>query len=486
MSSKLWFSAWSSLAKPQFLVSAAAAVMLSACSADTERFASNPSDADPVYTASVPKNVNASNVGTDDAKVSSKPLASASAQPPSYDYSKSYKAPQYRAPGVTAPVTPQPQVATAAPATGGTVTVGPGMTLYSVARSNNLSVAQLAAANGIQAPYSVHTGQVLRLPGTASGAVASQTAVPPNNTSFAEPPSTPIAPKPGTPMTARPAQTAQAAPFKTGPSVAPSATGDMHTVATGDTLFSLGRKYGMSPYAIADANGLPHNAALVLGQKVRIPGAAGAAPAVAAAKPAATAKTTTASNVMPPATGAEGSGAATGKAAAPAAVPLPGASQTANAGAAATAPAAADGGEQVAEGAPIAGAPGMRWPVRGKVISGFGPKENGLKNEGINIAVPEGTSIRAAADGVVAYAGNELKGYGNLVLIRHEDGYVTAYAHASELFVKRGDTVKRGDVIAKAGQTGSVSSPQLHFEVRKGAVALDPMKFLSQNTASAN
>jgi murein DD-endopeptidase MepM/ murein hydrolase activator NlpD len=126
----------------------------------------------------------------------------------------------------------------------------------------------------------------------------------------------------------------------------------------------------------------------------------------------------------------------------------------------------------------------MRWPVRGKVISGFGPKTNGLKNEGINIAVPEGTSVRAAEGGVVAYSGNELKGYGNLVLIRHDSGYVTAYAHAKELFVKRGDTVKRGDVIAKAGQTGSVSSPQLHFEVRKGATALDPMKFLSSATAS--
>ena len=126
----------------------------------------------------------------------------------------------------------------------------------------------------------------------------------------------------------------------------------------------------------------------------------------------------------------------------------------------------------------------MRWPVRGKVISNFGSKPNGLKNEGINISVPEGTSIRAAEGGVVAYSGNELKGYGNLVLIRHEGGYVTAYAHAKELFVKRGDTVKRGDVIAKAGQTGSVSSPQLHFEVRKGATALDPLKFLSSATAS--
>jgi murein DD-endopeptidase MepM/ murein hydrolase activator NlpD len=125
----------------------------------------------------------------------------------------------------------------------------------------------------------------------------------------------------------------------------------------------------------------------------------------------------------------------------------------------------------------------MRWPVKGKVISEFGAKPNGLKNEGINIAVPEGTGVRAAESGVVAYAGNELKGYGNLVLIRHEGGWVTAYAHAKELFVKRGDTVKRGDVIAKAGQTGSVSSPQLHFEVRKGATAMDPLKFLNSTTA---
>ncbi len=126
----------------------------------------------------------------------------------------------------------------------------------------------------------------------------------------------------------------------------------------------------------------------------------------------------------------------------------------------------------------------MRWPLKGKVISGFGNKPGGLKNEGINIAVPEGTSIRAAEGGVVAYAGNELKGYGNLVLIRHPGGYVTAYAHAKELFVKRGDKIERGAVIAKAGQTGSVSSPQLHFEVRKGATALDPNKYLGSTTAS--
>jgi murein DD-endopeptidase MepM/ murein hydrolase activator NlpD len=106
------------------------------------------------------------------------------------------------------------------------------------------------------------------------------------------------------------------------------------------------------------------------------------------------------------------------------------------------------------------------------VISGF------PKNDGLDLAVPEGTAVHAAEDGVVAYAGNELKGYGNLILIRHSNGYVTAYAHASELMVKRNDSVRRGQVIAKSGQSGSVSSPQLHFEIRKGSTPVDPMQFL--------
>jgi murein DD-endopeptidase MepM/ murein hydrolase activator NlpD len=121
----------------------------------------------------------------------------------------------------------------------------------------------------------------------------------------------------------------------------------------------------------------------------------------------------------------------------------------------------------------------FRWPVKGRVIAGFGPKPNGGQNDGINLAVPEGTPVKAADDGVVAYAGNELKGYGNLVLIRHSNGFVSAYAHASELMVKRGDTIKRGQVIANAGQTGNVTSPQLHFEIRKGSTPVDPTKYLS-------
>jgi murein DD-endopeptidase MepM/ murein hydrolase activator NlpD len=123
--------------------------------------------------------------------------------------------------------------------------------------------------------------------------------------------------------------------------------------------------------------------------------------------------------------------------------------------------------------------PGFRWPVRGRVIAGYGAKNNGKQNDGINLAVPEGTPVKAAEDGVVAYAGNELKGYGNLVLIRHSNGFVTAYAHASELLVKRGETIKRGQTIAKSGQSGEVASPQLHFEIRKGSTPVDPLQFLN-------
>ncbi|HEX7775024.1 MAG TPA: M23 family metallopeptidase [Parvibaculum sp.] len=114
------------------------------------------------------------------------------------------------------------------------------------------------------------------------------------------------------------------------------------------------------------------------------------------------------------------------------------------------------------------------WPAQGKIISTFGEKENGLHNDGINIAVPSGTPVRAAQNGVVAYAGNELKGYGNLLLVRHANGWMTAYAHNSKLLVRRGDTVVKGQTISLAGATGSVTSPQVHFEIRKGAKAVDP------------
>ena len=128
----------------------------------------------------------------------------------------------------------------------------------------------------------------------------------------------------------------------------------------------------------------------------------------------------------------------------------------------------------------------FRWPAKGRIIAGFGPRTNGQTNDGINIALPEGTPIKAAEDGVVAYAGNELKGYGNLVLIRHANNWVSAYANNEEILVKRGDKVARGQTIAKAGATGSASQPQVHFELRKGSRPVDPTKYMSDQAANAD
>ena len=108
-----------------------------------------------------------------------------------------------------------------------------------------------------------------------------------------------------------------------------------------------------------------------------------------------------------------------------------------------------------------------------------GPKKNGLHNDGINIAAPRGAPVLAAENGVVAYAGNELRGFGNLLLIKHADGWMTAYAHTESLLVGPGDRVRRGQIVARVGDSGSVATPQLHFEIRKGTRAVNPSRLLA-------
>ena len=127
---------------------------------------------------------------------------------------------------------------------------------------------------------------------------------------------------------------------------------------------------------------------------------------------------------------------------------------------------------------PTAFAGRFAWPIDGRIASGFGPKQGGRYNDGVNIKAPAGTPVRAAADGVVAYAGDELEGFGGLVIVKHGDGWVTAYAHNEALLVARGARVKRGDLIAKSGSTGSVDEPQLHFEIRRGRAPVDPQRYL--------
>jgi len=119
------------------------------------------------------------------------------------------------------------------------------------------------------------------------------------------------------------------------------------------------------------------------------------------------------------------------------------------------------------------------WPVRGHVLAGYGSGPDGTHNDGINIAAPRGAAVEATDAGVVAYAGNELRGYGNLILIKHSNGWISAYAHCDLMMVKRGDRVGRGQIIAKVGSTGNVTEPQLHFELRRGNHAVDPREFLA-------
>ncbi len=126
------------------------------------------------------------------------------------------------------------------------------------------------------------------------------------------------------------------------------------------------------------------------------------------------------------------------------------------------------------------------WPVRGKVVIGFGAREGGLRNDGINIRAPDGSPIRAAENGVVAYSGNQLRGFGNLLLIKHAGGWMSAYAHASLLLVQRGDTVRRGQVIARVGKTGNVANPQLHFELRRNNEPVDPREYLARLAENYN
>jgi murein DD-endopeptidase MepM/ murein hydrolase activator NlpD len=135
---------------------------------------------------------------------------------------------------------------------------------------------------------------------------------------------------------------------------------------------------------------------------------------------------------------------------------------------------------------PRAGTATFIWPAAGRVVSGYGVKANGLRNDGINIAAKKGSAVYAAAAGEVMYAGDQLRAFGNLVLIRHKNGYISTYGHNQTLLVRAGDQVVQGQQIATIGATGSVAEPQLHFELRRNAEAIDPMRYLGRTQMAAN
>lgn len=214
-----------------------------------------------------------------------------------------------------------------------------------------------------------------------------------------------------------------------------------HEVAPGDTVYAVARRYGVDVSELVRLNKIAQPFLLAAGQDLLLPVATGAP----ASAPRQTARA--GSPVMP--------AAAQPMPARLAAIPQP----------------------------PPRSGSKFLLPVAGRVIDGYGAKKNGLHNDGINIAAADGAPVRAAENGVVIYTGNELRGFGNLILVKHAGGWVTAYAHTREAMVARGARVKRGQVIATVGRTGNVSRPQLHFEIRRGTRAVDPRRLIESGRA---
>ena len=213
-----------------------------------------------------------------------------------------------------------------------------------------------------------------------------------------------------------------------------------HIVRRKETLYAISRAYQVDVASLARENVLAAPYTIKIGQRLNIPSAPG------------TAATKTTSRTAPPQTAAKSDSrpAAPVKSARPA----------------------------VKAPTPPVRAGRFILPVKGRVISEFGPKEGGLHNDGINIAAPIGAEIKASENGVVVYVGNQLRGYGNLLLLRHSGGWVSAYAHTSRFRVKQGDRVRQGEVIAEVGRSGNVDRPQLHFELRKGTRAINPKSLI--------
>lgn len=344
-------------------------------------------------------------------------------------------------PGVPQPTVPHPDA----------VIVQPGETLYGVARRYDVPVRSLIDANGLTPPYRLTAGRRLALP-----------------------------------------QVRQ------------------HIVQPGDTLYSISRLYGVDTSTLARRNGLESPYRVRVGQALILPApietAGGPPPVIQATAPAAAYAAPAAPAEAPPPAAARSAPTAAVAGTPPpreqpriVGAPPPSRSEEKTAALPPPPPPApvpptstAPPSEGIAALPPPAAAPtpaGERsfiWPVHGRIIASYGDGAGGTHNDGINIAAPEGTPVAAADAGTVAYAGNELRGYGNLVLIKHANGWLTAYAHNSVLLVKRGEKVRRGQTIARVGATGAVGEPQLHFEIRHGTRALDPSDYLPPEAATAS
>lgn len=218
-----------------------------------------------------------------------------------------------------------------------------------------------------------------------------------------------------------------------------------HVVSRGDTLYNISKRYNVDINSLSRANGLQAPYSLAVGQRLQVPDSivGGASYAKSAASYNRTSSSKTAVS------GWNKSSSSSRTASADAYTPPPSYRKSK-----------------------------FQWPVKGPVLSSYGTIGKGRTNDGINIKAARGEAVKAADKGTIAYAGNELKGFGNLILIKHDDGWVTAYAHNDKVLVKKGQKVSRGEKISTVGTTGGVSSPQLHFEIRQGKKAVNPKSYL--------
>lgn len=256
------------------------------------------------------------------------------------------------------------------------------------------------------------------------------------------------------------------------------AGGKVHTVRSGDTLFSLSRRYNVPVQVIASANGIDDAYTIFKGQRLKIPvphrthrvRRGDTLATIASRYKSHYTALAKANNIRAPYTIYPGQVIRVPTYAGP--VPA-----TARYATAATSNPRRSSAPRLPQ-APARSEGRFAWPVYGPVLSGFGNKPDGQRNDGINISVDEGEAIKATENGIVAYVGNEVKGFGNIILVKHADEWVSAYAHASKILVKKGERIKRGQVIAYAGSTGNVATAQLHFELRRNSKAVDPLRYL--------
>ena len=364
-----------------------------------------------------------------------------------------------------------------------------GDTLYSIAKKNGTSVSELAKINSLKEPYTLSVGQKLKLRSDIIQEQKSQeTKITPAQSivktekteqikdvakSASEPKITPTKTMVTQPKLAK-IEPVKSEVSKTKTQVIKQETAKSAnvtrvavqdiTVAPGDTLYSLSRKYEIPLNDLAVMNKITSPFTLSVGQKLKVPkfNKVEDPPVKQQAKKTDKQNVKTSKKIEP----TKNKKTVDTKTV----VPTKQTQKTKT---------IVEPKKQVQK-ISARSASKFSWPIRGRILSQYGAKNGGLFNDGINISANMGATVKAAENGVVAYAGNEVKGMGNLIIIQHSDGWMTVYAHLDSMFVRRGSKVSVGQQIGKIGKTGKVDKPQLHFELRKGTKAYNPISYLKK------